>query len=283
MSGEGSGGLAVPGVNRIGLTDLIDSLIRPVVHCDAADFGGGLADNQVERVGLPGDKFRKADDRNSLISAQVYTVSIHRKIDEPAVAVFIFGIWTYYGAVGIAHFAPACRDDIAVLVLKQWLCHLVIINTLLNLLSTYMDVTNIIRLLIILIIIFQNLDPHQYILPKKIHSESPVIWDGREHHGTFHIVRSRQFVFSVLVIGDFRVVRRVFGGEREVFLVPLEVLVRVLGSPSAALESIDHGLAGVCDGDTVAIVEFLLFFRGAERVAPGHSPYCRFDAHGFAV
>ena len=110
-----------------------------------------------------------------------------------------------------------------------------------------------------------------------------VTWDGSEIRGTFHIVRSRQFILGILVLRDFRVVRRMLGGESEVRFVPLEVFAGVFGSPGAAIELVDHGLAGVGDGDAVAIVEFLLLFNSAERVALGEDAHGGLDAHGIGV
>ncbi len=62
LSGEGSDGLAIPGVNRISLAFRQVDTFRPLIHRDTADIDSILADIEIEGVGIASLEFRNALD-----------------------------------------------------------------------------------------------------------------------------------------------------------------------------------------------------------------------------
>ncbi len=147
----------------------------------------------------------------------------------------------------------------------------------------YCDKIDLVDILVILVQIAGDLDFHKGVFANQIGRQDAVVRDSSIRYFYIHFIRSGQFFYSGLVARKRGVVRWVFHIEHKVSFIPLEVLAGVLRSPSAALELVDHGLAGIGDGDAVAFVKFLLLFCGAERIALGEGTHGGLDAHGIGV
>ncbi len=105
LSEESLGSLAVPCVNRVGLTVRQGVAGSPLVHCDAADLDGLLADIEFERVGIAGKQFLTSLGPKDVTGRILCPIALDVHIDEILVAVFTFFIRTNYRCICVSYCA----------------------------------------------------------------------------------------------------------------------------------------------------------------------------------